>query len=138
MGVRTFVAAWLAAAAMTGCTSGTPASEALDGEPLAWDQIEGVEVVDEAVVDGSTGGLTGKPSYPTVTRHLVPADGSTPEELAERLIDQSVEQGWDGQSPPAQFPYRATKSLFPGRGLLLVAIHAEEPPARVVLTLSAH
>lgn len=136
MGVRKVVAACLAAAVMAGCTPTVPAREALEGEPLAWGQIEGVEVVDEAVVDGSSGGLLGKPSYPTVTRHLVPVDGSTPEELVERLVDQSVEQGWEGQGPPTRLPYRATKSLSSGRGLLLVSIHSEEPPTRVVLTMS--
>lgn len=121
---------------LSGCATTTPAREALAGEPLAWEQVDGAEVLEEAVVDGSSGGLLGKPARPTVSRHLVPTDGSTPDELLTRVVELSVEQGWEARSRPGEEPYRAGKTLDAGPATLLVSVRTDDPPARVVLTMS--
>jgi hypothetical protein len=125
----------LAAIALSGCIGVSPARDALSGETLAWESIPGAEVVQEAVVDGSSGGIMGKPSYPTVSRQLVPTDGTTAEELLDALIAASAEQGWE-HAGSSSAPYRATKPLEAGSGELLISIHTEFHPARVILTMS--
>ena len=124
-----------AALTLVGCGQGVSAEQALGDEPLAFGPIDGVEVIDEAVIDGSAGGLLGKPSYPTVTRHLLPQEERSLAEVASDLVDRSLAQGWQPSGALSDRPYRATKTLPEGPAQLVISIHEENPPARVVLTM---
>lgn len=126
-----------AALTLAGCSQGVSAEQAFGDQPLAFGPIDGVEIIEEAVVDGSSGGLMGKPSYPTVTRHLVPEGDRSLTDVASFLVDESIAQGWQPTGARADRPYRATKTLREGPAQLIISIHEENPPARVVLTMKA-
>ncbi|MGD8200795.1 hypothetical protein ACQE98_09040 [Ornithinimicrobium sp. W1679] len=132
--LRAMVMLLLAGATLVACTHEVTTEEVLRGVPLATEEIEGFEVETHAVSRRAEPGPDGQLVSARITRHLRPLEGTTDVGF-DRLVQQSVAQGWMPQVEEGVRPYVATRSLPAGPGTLTISLPDEEPADRVVLTV---
>lgn len=125
----------LLASSVAGCGR-TDAQEVFADEPLAHGSVTGLTVLEETVVDGSSGGLLHKRAPASVVRSFATTGGADLDAAVTAVVETALAQGWTPATDVAQRPFHATKSLLAGDASLLVDADDSTPPARVVLRIT--
>jgi hypothetical protein len=114
---------------LVGCTSDDTYLPALEADPMASYEADGLELSDswEYAYRTRLGG--GVPHQPEVARTYRIEDQSQARQLLEDAVAFAVSEGWEMTQPLTNRPdfYSGTKELGPGTGELGVWLGAEDP-----------